>query len=108
MKSKAERYSIDDDKIIRHFAGKKSALDIGRILGRTRQGVLSRAKKLGVSLMLQGEKHHLSKHSSVMVEWVRVMHEQGIQTSVIARYTKIKYRTIRHWVEFRGRRNDEI
>lgn len=100
------RYNEDDDKILRHFAGKKSALDIGKILGRTRQSVLSRAKKLGINLMLQGEKHHLSKHSEAMVEWVRQMYEEGIPTSAIARYTKIKYRTIRHWVEFRGRRNE--
>lgn len=100
------RYSEDDDKILKKFAGTKRPLVIAQILGRTRQSVLGRAKKLGLRMMPNGENHHASKHSSTMVEWVRQMHDDGIPTSLISKYTKIKYRTIRHWVEYRGRNNE--
>ena len=69
---KTRYYSEEEIDVIREFAGKKIAEEIGIMLGRTRDSVLNRASRSKICLRLEGENHRGAKLSNLQAQMVKV------------------------------------
>lgn len=83
MPAKGSRYSREEDKTIREFAGKKTAEEIGTILSRTKHGIHARINHLGISGMLVGENHRSSKLSNLQVQMLVALYCAGFTVNEI-------------------------
>lgn len=71
-------------KIIRKYAASLTAEDIGLLIGRTKEAVISRASKLHISLQKRGDCHHSRKYSQEDAELARQLHAAGVRPRHIA------------------------
>lgn len=71
-------------KVIRKYAGILTAEDIGLLIGRTKEAVISRASKLHISLQKSGDCHHSRKYSQADEELARQLHAAGMRPRHIA------------------------
>ncbi len=89
-------YSPDEDLIIKKYAGDKSTATIAAIIGRSRQSVSIRARKLGLSLRQVGEDHYNAKLSNLQVEMIHALSNSGFRVCEIhkAAFNHVVYDTI--------------
>lgn len=74
--------------------------DIGKLTGRTEAAVRTKARKLGISLMLRGDFHQSVKIPRSSVELIRQLHEQGVSRREMAEKFEIPLRTVNNYVYF--------
>lgn len=80
---KTRYYSEEEIDVIREFAGKKIAEEIGIMLGRTRDSVLNRASRSKICLRLEGENHRGAKLSNLQAQMVKVLFDAGYNSGEI-------------------------
>ncbi|WP_099062546.1 DNA-binding protein [Serratia sp. BW106] len=78
---KWQEYEI---KILRKYATSLTAEDIGLLIGRTKEAVISRASKLHISLQKRGDYHHSAKYSQEDIELARQLYSAGVRPCHIA------------------------
>ncbi len=78
---KWQEYEI---KILRKYATSLTAEDIGLLIGRTKEAVISRASKLHISLQKRGDCHHSAKYSQEDIELARQLYSAGVRPCHIA------------------------
>ncbi|EGW69017.1 hypothetical protein ECSTECC16502_2587 [Escherichia coli STEC_C165-02] len=74
--------------------------DIGKLTGRTDAAVRTKARELGISLILRGDFHQSVKIPQSSVELMRKLHEQGISRREIAEKFEMPLRTVNNYVYF--------
>lgn len=74
--------------------------DIGKLTGRTEAAVRTKARELGISLILRGDFHQSVKIPGSSVELMRKLHEQGISRREIAEKFEMPLRTVNNYVYF--------
>lgn len=89
---------------LRQHAGVKHKAEIASNLHRSEYAVQCKANRLGISLMLHGEHHHLSRYEDSDVELARCLAEEGLSTAEIARKFEAPYGTVRAWISYQTRR----
>ena len=77
-------WSMSDIKYLKANAGTISGKEIASHLGRHVTHIYTRARLLGLSLCLKGERSHLAKHSHHDIELVRQLHDAGMPARLIA------------------------
>ena len=90
-------YTKEEEKILRKWAGIKSADDIAVIIGRTRISVSSKAARMKLSLRTNiGEDHHNAKLSNLQVEMINALTVSGFRVIEIhaAAFSHVDYSTI--------------
>jgi len=80
-----KRYTREEDNVIRNYCQTKTAEEIGMMLGRPKNGVHHRIKKLGLSGRIQGEHHWKCKHSDLVKLAIGIMSDGGMTTGEIHR-----------------------
>lgn len=76
-------WSAEEDALLKQFAGKKTAAELSVIIGRPKNGVHHRIKKLGLNGYLQGEHHKNAKLSAVHAQMIVVLKDAGFTTNEI-------------------------
>ncbi|EPT6656106.1 hypothetical protein ACVQ2Y_005105, partial [Escherichia coli] len=66
-------------------AGTMKVKSIGALIGRTEAAVRTKARELGISMMLRGDFHQSAKYSQRDIEQARQLHQRGMQRREIAR-----------------------
>ncbi|EBQ7116452.1 DNA-binding protein [Salmonella enterica] len=89
--------------IIRQCAGKMRAADIGRLIGRTRDAVRTKARELNICLILRGDYHQSAKYRQSDIEQVRDLHQKGMKRRDIAGMLKMPVGTVNQYVYFERR-----
>ncbi len=74
--------------------------DIGKLTGRTEAAVRTKARELGISLILRGDFHQSVKIPWSSVGLIRKLHEQGISRREIAEKLEMPLRTVNNYVYF--------
>ena len=67
-----------EDAILKQYASRKTAAEIGEILGRTPGAVYHRAKRIGIALIKRGEAHWNTVVSDVQRLAVSILHDNGM------------------------------
>ena len=86
--------------ILRQCAGTMRVKDIGKLTGRTEAAVRTKARELGISLILRGDFHQSVKIPWSSVELIRKLHELGISRREIAEKFEMPLRTVNNYVYF--------
>jgi len=76
--------------ILRKYAAKLTAEDIGLLIGRTKHAVKSQAHKLHISLQKRGDYHHSTKYPQEDTELARQLYAAGVRPRHIAEKLGIK------------------
>lgn len=101
-------WSFEDSKALSKYAGKLSVAALAQMLDRTIPAIKSRAQKQGLCLVLFGELNPTAKYSDATVERARRLYESGHGPESISRQMQVSIHTVRSWVYFYARRNDQI
>ena len=88
-------YTPEEDQIIRQRAGVLPAQAIADLLKRDRRAVIQRARCLGVSLQLRGERHHRAKQPDAAVNAALRLHASDVPAESIASRTGLPLRYVR-------------
>jgi hypothetical protein len=83
----------DEFAILRNLAGKESAFQIGKRLGRSAASVQSKAARHGMSLAVPAEIHPIET-----VAHARALSRTGMSSRDIAKHMKINHSTVYAWV----------
>ncbi len=86
--------------ILRQCAGTMRVKDIGKLTGRTEAAVRTKARKLGISLMLRGDYHQSTKYPQSDIELARQLNQRGVSRREIARKFGMPLRTVNNYVYF--------
>lgn len=86
--------------IIRQCAGKMRAADIGRLIGRTRDAVRTKARELNICLILRGDYHQSAKYRQSDIEQARDLHQKGINRREIAVKMEMPLSAVNQYVYF--------
>ncbi|MBB9724687.1 DNA-binding protein [Escherichia coli] len=86
--------------ILRQCAGTMTVENIGRLTGRSEAAVRTKARELGISMMLRGDYHQSAKYPQSDVELARQLHQRGIPRKEIARKFGMPLRTVNNYVYF--------
>lgn len=86
--------------ILRQCAGTMTVESIGGLTGRTGDAVRTKARELGVSLMLLGDYHQSTKYPQSDIELARQLHQCGVPRREIARKFGMPLRTVNNYVYF--------
>jgi DNA-binding CsgD family transcriptional regulator len=98
------RWTHEEIRLLRELAGKVPAQEIAERLGRpSRATVIAKARQLGISLRLYGERSPVAKHSDAVVEQIRDLHDEGLSKRAIARRLGLPRRSVRDYVDYRAR-----
>lgn len=89
-----------DILIIRQCAGKMRAADIGRLIGRTRDAVRTKARELNICLILRGDYHQSAKYRQSDIEQARDLHQKGINRREIAVKMEMPLSAVNQYVYF--------
>lgn len=76
-------YTEEDKRIVRKYAGKKSAEEIGLMINRTPASVRHFAYLNKISLRKSGQYHHQSKLTDLQVEMVKALSKCGFSETEI-------------------------
>lgn len=78
---KFSRYSKAEDDVIREYCGRKTAEEIGLIMGTGRKpcSIMYRATRIGVPLRLSGENHKDSKLSETNAMMIKALFDSGFE-----------------------------
>lgn len=80
---RGQPWTTDEDKLLKRFAGKKTAEELSMIIGRPKNGVHHRMKKLGLNGYLRGEYNQNAKLSRVHAQMIVVLKDAGFTTNEI-------------------------
>lgn len=87
-------------KTLRRMAGHHSSKEIGEALGVEAYKVTDKARRIGLKLMLSGEKHHLSKTTNQDRDWVFLLLSDGSSISQISKILDLPYRRIQSIIRY--------
>ena len=73
-----------EDELLKKYAGVKSAVEIGQIIGRPKGGVHHRIKKLGLDGRLMGEAHHAFVGTALRRSMILTLYDAGYTPREIA------------------------
>jgi hypothetical protein len=76
--------------LLQKYATSLTAKDIGRLLGRTEDAVLGKARNMQIRMQKRGDTHPSRKYSSEDVELARQLHAAGVPPREIAEKLGIK------------------
>ena len=79
------KFTPEEDRIVRKYAGKKSAEEIGTILGRPKGGVRSSLKRQGLKNTLHGDAHWAVKVDALRVSMLYTLMDAGFPPSEVHR-----------------------
>jgi hypothetical protein len=82
------KFTPEEDRIVRKFAGKKSAEEIGLILGRPAGGVRSSLRRQGLKNHLYGDAHWATKVDSLRMSMIHTLLDAGFAPSEVHRMFK--------------------
>jgi hypothetical protein len=102
-KAKRTHWTQREEAQLARLAKKHRAIEIAEILGRPYHGIKSKAERLGVSLLIEGENHHSARYADAIVEQARSLNEQGLGERRISRALGICSMTVRAWINFETR-----
>lgn len=80
---RGQAWTTKEDRLLKQFAGKKTAEELSVIIGRSKHGVHHRINKLGLNGYLRGEHHKNAKVSSVHAQMIVVLKDAGFTTNEI-------------------------
>lgn len=83
MKRKYSRMTEEEHAIIAEFAGKKTAEEIGLMLGYDRRKILHYANRNGISLQKKGQYHDRAKLTDLQAEMVKALAKCGFSDTEI-------------------------
>lgn len=86
--------------ILRQCAGTMTVETIGSLTGRSGAAVRTKARELGISMMLRGDYHQSAKYPQSDIELMRQLHQHGMPGREIARKFGIPLRTVNNYVYF--------
>ncbi|ELX1534653.1 helix-turn-helix domain-containing protein [Escherichia coli] len=86
--------------ILRQCAGTMKVKSIGALIGRTEAAVRTKARELGISMMLRGDYHQSAKYPQSDIDLARQLHQHGMSRREIARKFGIPLRTVNNYVYF--------
>ncbi|HFO7831465.1 TPA: DNA-binding protein [Escherichia coli] len=86
--------------ILRQCAGTMKVKSIGALIGRTEAAVRTKARELGISMMLRGDFHPSAKYSQRDIELARQLHQRGVPQREIAEKFGMKLRAVNNYVYF--------
>ncbi|HAX5209036.1 TPA: DNA-binding protein [Escherichia coli] len=86
--------------ILRQCAGTMTVENIGRLTGRTGAAVRTKARELGISMMLRGDYHQSAKYPQRDIELARHLHQCGISRREIAKKFGMTLRAVNNYVYF--------
>ena len=86
--------------ILRQCAGTMKVKIIGSLIGRSEAAVRTKAREMGISLILRGDFHQSAKYLQRDIELVRQLHQRGVPRREIARKFGIPLRTVNNYVYF--------
>lgn len=101
QKNPRKAFSLTDDNFIRRHVGVLSCQDIANRLGRTKNSVKHRIKRLGLSKMFVPKASVV--HGDDDVELCRQLHEAGLKISEISDKMEIPYSTVSCYVRYQAR-----
>jgi len=81
----SRKYSKDEDAVIKEYAGIMTAEELGLVLGRPKNGIHHRIKKLGLSGLRKGEHHWNAKVDNLKVSMIHTLVDGGFTPSEIHR-----------------------
>lgn len=95
-----------EDKILRDYAGKKTAPEIAVILDRPTQGVHHRMKHLKLSGRIIGENHWNAKITNLQCQMIIVLYAAGFSINEIqaAAFNHVSVRAVNDLVSARTRK----
>ncbi len=74
--------------------------DIGRLIGRTRDAVQTKARELNICLILRGDYHQSAKYHQRDIEKARDLHLEGVKRQDIAEMLEIPLGMVNQYVYF--------
>lgn len=86
--------------ILRQCAGTMTVECIGMLIGRSEAAVRTKARELGISMMLRGDYHQSAKYPQSDIERARQLHQLGVSRREIARKFGMPLRTVNNYVYF--------
>ena len=100
---KRTHWTQREESQLARLAKKHRAAEISEILGRPYHGIKSKAERLGISLLMDGENHHSAKYPDSIVEHARKLNDEGLGERRISKALGICSMTIRAWIKFETR-----
>ncbi|EET4844779.1 TPA: DNA-binding protein [Escherichia coli] len=73
---------------------------IGSLIGRSEAAVRTKAREMGISLILRGDFHQSAKYPQSDIELARQLHQRGVSRREIARKFGMPLRTVNNYVYF--------
>ncbi|EPX8467465.1 DNA-binding protein, partial [Escherichia coli] len=71
---------------------------IGSLIGRSEAAVRTKAREMGISLILRGDFHQSAKYPQSDIELTRQLHQRGVSRREIARKFGMPLRTVNNYV----------
>lgn len=79
------KFTPEEDRIVKKYCGKKTAGEIGTILGRPIGGVRSSLRRQGLKNTLHGDNHWNVKVDSLRISMVHTLLDAGFAPSEVHR-----------------------
>lgn len=73
-------YTKEESDIVRQYSGKKTAEEIGMMIGRTRFSVLNYASKNGIGLRQVGQYHCKARLTDLQAQMVGSLYDAGFSS----------------------------
>lgn len=89
--------------ILRQCAGTMTVENIGKLIGRTGDAVRTKARELGISMILKGDIHPSAKYRQSDIELARQLHQCGVPRREIAEKLEMPLGMINQYVYFERR-----
>lgn len=86
--------------ILRQCAGTMTVESIGKLIGRTGDAVRTKARELGISMILKGDFHPSAKFRQSDIELARQLHQCGVPRREIAEKLEMPLGMINQYVYF--------
>lgn len=86
--------------ILRQCAGTMTVESIGRLIGRTGDAVRTKARELGIRMILKGDFHQSAKYRQSDIELARQLHQCGVPRREIAEKLEMPLGMINQYVYF--------
>ncbi|EIX7349282.1 DNA-binding protein [Escherichia coli] len=95
-----KRWCRAEIMMLRQCAGTMTVDSIGSLIGRSEAAVRTKAREMGISLILRGDYHQSAKYPQSDIELARQLHQRGVSRREIARKFGMPLRTVNNYVYF--------
>ncbi|HDD9007567.1 TPA: DNA-binding protein [Escherichia coli] len=95
-----KRWCRAEIMMLRQCAGTMTVDSIGSLIGRSEAAVRTKAREMGISLILRGDFHQSAKYPQSDIELARQLHQRGVSRREIARKFGMPLRTVNDYVYF--------